>query len=120
MHNYFGGICNNVECPVLRVGGVADHVHVLCCFGRKISVADLIQELKRESSKWIKTKSSSMDDFYWQRGYGVFSVGPGEVEIVRSYIETQEQHHLTVSFQDEMRGLLAKYGLEYDERYVWD
>src|SRR5262245_32728243 len=64
MHNYLGGICNNVDCPSLRVGGVADHVHVLCRFGRVITVADLVQELKRESSKWVKTKSRLLNDFH--------------------------------------------------------
>src|SRR5262249_52286188 len=74
MHNYLGGICNNVGCPILRVGGVADHVHLLCRFGRTITVADLVQELKRESSKWVKTKSATLRDFHWQNGYGAFSL----------------------------------------------
>jgi REP element-mobilizing transposase RayT len=120
MHNYLGGICNNVGCPILRVGGVADHVHLLCRFGRTITVADLVQELKRESSKWAKTKSDSLRDFHWQNGYGAFSISPGHVEPVRSYIANQEEHHRIVTFQDEFRRLLAKYGLECDERYVWD
>ncbi len=120
MHNYLGGICNNVHCPVLRVGGVADHVHLLCRFGRTITVADSLQELKRESSKWIKTKFTSLNDFHWQNGYGTFSISPGHVEPVRSYIATQEEHHRKITFQDELRHLLTKYGLEWDERYVWD
>ncbi|HYV38165.1 MAG TPA: IS200/IS605 family transposase [Gemmataceae bacterium] len=120
LHNYLGGICNNVGCPVLRVGGVSDHVHVLCRFGRTLSVANLIQELKRESSKWVKTKLESLVDFHWQNGYGVFSVSPGHVEPLRSYIATQETHHRTETFQEEFRRLLTKYGLEWDERYVWD
>jgi REP element-mobilizing transposase RayT len=120
MHNYLGGICNNLGCPILRVGGVADHVHLLCRFGRTLSVAELVQELKRESSKWVKTKSNSMRDFHWQNGYGVFSLSPMHVEPARSYIATQEEHHKSVSFQDELRRLLTKYGLEWDERYVWD
>jgi REP element-mobilizing transposase RayT len=120
MHNYLGGICNNVGCPILRVGGVADHVHLLCRFGRTISVADLVQELKRESSKWVKTKSPTLRDFHWHNGYGAFSLSPTHVEPVRSYIATQDEHHKAVSFQDEFRRLLKKYGLEWDERYVWD
>ena len=120
MHNYLGGICNNVDCPILCVGGVADHVHLLCRFGRTITVADLVQELKRESSKWVKTKSPGLHDFHWQNGYGAFSISPGHVEPLRTYIATQEEHHRSVSFQDEYRRLLAKYGLEWDERYVWD
>jgi REP element-mobilizing transposase RayT len=120
MHNYLGGICNNVGCPVLRVGGVADHVHLLCRLGRTRTVADLVQELKRESSKWVKAKSSLLGDFRWQNGYAVFSISPAHVEPVRSYIATQEEHHRTVTFQEELRRLLTKYGLEWDERYVWD
>ena len=120
MHHYLGGICNNVDCPILRVGGVADHVHLLCRFGRTLSIADLIQELKRESSRWVKTKSASLADFHWQNGYGAFSISPGHVEPVRTYIATQEDHHRTESYQDELRRLLKKYDLECDERYVWD
>ena len=120
MHNYLGGICNNVGCPILRVGGTADHVHLLCRFGRTITVADLVQKLKRESSKWVKAKSPSLFDFHWQSGYGAFSVSPAHVEASRTYIATQEEHHRVVTFQDEFRRLLKKYGMEWDERSVWD
>ena len=119
-HKYLGGVCNNLGCPVLCVGGVADHVHVLCRLGRTISVADLVRELKRESSQWLKSKSKDLADFFWQNGYGAFSVSPGHVEILRAYIANQEEHHRRESFQDEYRRLLAKYGLEWEERYVWD
>lgn len=119
-HKYLGGTCNNLGCPVLRVGGVADHVHVLCRLGKTISVADLVKELKRESSQWVKTKGPELEDFYWQSGYGAFSVSPAHVEVLREYIGKQEEHHRTVTFQDEFRRLLVKYGVEFDERYVWD
>ena len=120
MHAYLGGICNNVGCSVLRIGGVADHVHILCRFCRTLTVADLVQELKRESSKWVKTKTPLLEEFHWQNGYGAFSLSPAHVEPARSYISTQEEHHRKTSFQDEFRRLLKKYGLEWDERYVWD
>lgn len=120
LHNYLGGTCNNLDCPVLRVGGTQDHVHILCRLGRSISIADLVKELKRESSKWLKTKSPELADFYWQNGYGAFSISPTHVDGLRTYIENQEQHHRRESFQDELRRLLRKYGLEWDERYVWD
>jgi REP element-mobilizing transposase RayT len=119
-HNYLGGTCNNLDCAVLRVGGVADHIHLLCRLGRSISVADLVKELKRVSSQWLKTKSADLADFYWQSGYGAFSISPGHVEAVREYIASQEEHHRQTTFQDEFRRLLTKYGLEWDERYVWD
>lgn len=120
LHNYLGGTCNTLDCPVIRVGGVADHVHILCRFGKTIKVADFVRELKRDSSKWLKTKSPSLDDFHWQKGYGAFSVSPSHVEALRRYIGNQEEHHRTESFQDEFRRLLRKYQVEYDERYVWD
>jgi REP element-mobilizing transposase RayT len=118
LHAYLGGTCNNLGCSVLRVGGVADHVHILCRFGRTLSVADLVKELKRESSQWLKPKVSR--DFYWQSGYGVFSISPAHVEPLRDYIANQEEHHREKTFQEEFRDLLRRYGLEWDERYVWD
>src|SRR5262245_30343491 len=120
MQHYLGGICNGLDCPILRVGGVADHVHLLCRLGRSITIADLIKELKREPSKRIKMKSPSLADFHWQNGYGAFSISPGHVEQLIAYIVNQEKHHQRESFQDEYLRLLAKYGLEWDERYVWD
>jgi putative transposase len=117
-HKYLGGTFNNLDCPVLVVGGVADHVHILCRLGRMITVANLIKELKRESSKWLKTKG--VDDFYWQSGYGAFSVSTSQVEEVRKYIVNQDGHHHKWTFQEEFRRLLTKCGVEWDERYVWD
>jgi putative transposase len=119
-HKYLGGTCNNLGCPILCVGGAADHVHILCRFGRTISVADLVKQLKQDSTKFIKAKSPALADFYWQNGYGVFSASPGHVNALRTYIANQEEHHREITFQDEFRRLLAKYGLEWDERYVWD
>ena len=120
LHKYLGGTCNNLECPVLRVGGVEDHVHILCRFSRKTSIAELVKELKRESSQWLKTKSPDLSEFYWQSGYGVFSVSASNVEDVREYIADQEKRHQTMTFQEEFRHLLRKHGREWDERYVWD
>jgi len=120
LHSYLGGTCRNLNCPSLCVGGVEDHVHILCRLSRTLSVADLVRELKRESSKWLKTKSPDLVIFEWQAGYGAFSISPGHVEKLREYIAGQEEHHKFESFQDEFRRFLANYGIEYDERYVWD
>jgi REP element-mobilizing transposase RayT len=117
---YLGGTCNNLECPAVCVGGVADHVHVLCLLNRTIAVARLVQELKRESSTWLRGKDPSLADFHWQNGYGAFSISRGHVGALRKYIENQELHHATKSFQDELRRLLKKHDLAWDERYVWD
>ncbi len=119
-HRYLSGACNNLDCPIMCVGGVADHVHILCRLGRTITIADLVKELKRTSSHWLKSKAPDLADFSWQNGYGVFSVSPGHAEALRIYIARQEEHHSGVTIQDEFRRLLRKYGLEWDERYVWD
>ena len=120
LHAYLGGICRDLDSPSVIIGGVEDHVHVLCRLSRTQKVADLVRELKRESSKWLKTKEVELTDFHWQDGYGAFSISPGHVETLRAYIENQEEHHAKESFQDEFRRLLQKYDIEYDERYVWD
>ena len=120
LHAYLVGICNNQDCPAIRVGGVEDHVHLLVRLGKVIDISTLIRELKRESSKWLKTQSASMRDFHWQNGYGAFSVSPTHVEPVKEYIKNQESHHQRVSFEDELRHLCKRNGVAIDERYVWD
>jgi REP-associated tyrosine transposase len=120
MHTYIGGVCNNLDCPVIVVGGVADHVHILCKLQRNSSIAKVVGDIKRASSKWIKSKSGMLSKFGWQNGYGVFSVGESEVNRVRRYITTQEEHHKKQNFQEELRLFLDQYEVEYDERYVWD
>jgi hypothetical protein len=87
---------------------------------RTHSVAEVVREMKRESSKWLKRKDAELRDFHWQDGYGAFSVSPSHVEAVRTYIANQEEHHKKVTFQDELRQILKKYDVECDERYVWD
>ncbi|MFA5833614.1 MAG: IS200/IS605 family transposase [Bacteroidota bacterium] len=120
MHAYLGGTCNNLECPVLIVGGIADHVHILCLLSRNQSMATIVGEMKRSSSKWIKTKSPLLNKFAWQNGYGAFSVGQSDVQRVRKYIANQEEHHRKRTFQEEYRIFLEENEIEYDERYVWD
>ncbi len=119
-HAYLAGICKNLQCPSLLVGGVADHVHLLTRHSKNVAVADFIGTLKRDSSKWVKEKDRELTSFYWQKGYGAFSVSPSHAESVREYIATQAEHHRGESFQDEFRRLCKKYGVELDERYVWD
>ena len=117
---YLGGICKGMDCHPLKVGGYLDHVHVLCLLSRKVSQMTLLEELKKQSSKWIKTEGSSYSGFYWQNGYGIFSVNPAETEAVVKYIANQEVHHQKVPFQSEFIAFLNKYSIDYDERYVWD
>ena len=120
LHRYLGGILANHECQPIIVGGVADHVHILSTLSRTCGAAEMIKEVKRGSSLWLKTKSPDLDDFAWQNGYGIFSIGFSQVETVRNYIAGQEEHHRKVSFQEELRGLLKRYEIQFDERYVWD
>ncbi len=119
-HRYLAGICSNLKCPALLVGGVEDHVHLLCRLGQNLEIASLIRDLKRDSSKWIKAEQPRLSDFYWQAGYGAFSISPSHVDALKQYIADQEKHHRRESFQDEFRRLCKKYGLTIDERYVWD
>jgi len=87
---------------------------------KKITLIKLMEQLKSNSSKWIKTKGERYKNFYWQDGYGAFSVSPWQVEVVRNYIANQKEHHRTKTYKQEYRAFLKKYNMEYDERYVWD
>ncbi|MEO6719277.1 MAG: IS200/IS605 family transposase [Ferruginibacter sp.] len=120
LHSYLGGECKRLDCHPLIVGGYTDHIHILCMLSKKIALMKLVEVVKSHSSKWIKTKDVSYSNFYWQDGYGAFSVNPHEVDVVINYIANQKAHHLKKTFQVEYRGILKKYGVEYDERYVWD
>ncbi len=120
LHAYLATVARNVDCECFRVGGVADHVHLAIRLSRTITMAQLIEELKTSSSKWLKTQSPALGDFAWQRGYGAFSVGPSDLNALLQYIDTQEEHHRTRTFPEEYRAFLRKYGIKYDEHYVWD
>jgi REP element-mobilizing transposase RayT len=120
LHAYLATVARNADCECYRVGGVADHVHLAIRLARTITTAKLMESLKTSSSKWLKTQSPALTAFAWQRGYGAFSVGPSDLDALRNYIDTQDEHHRKRSFQEEYRALLTQYGIEYDERYVWD
>lgn len=117
---YLGGVCQALECHPLRVGGHVDHVHILCTLSRKMALMDLLEEIKKRSSKWAKTQGPAYADFYWQDGYGAFSVSASSVNNVVRYIENQAEHHRKKNYRDEFIGLLEKYQIPYDERYLWD
>lgn len=120
LHAYLATVARNVNCECYRVGGMADHVHLAVRFSRTITVANLIEKLKTSSSKWLKTQSADLAGFSWQNGYGIFSVGPSNLDDLRRYIDNQEEHHRVHTFQEEYRNFLTKYKIEYEERYVWD
>lgn len=120
LFKYISGIFRQHESPVLAINGVEDHVHILFSLSRKIALSDLLEEAKKGSSKWIKTKGTAYKNFYWQNGYGAFSIGQSGVDGVKEYIADQKNHHRTKTFQEEFRAFLKLYNIEYDERYVWD
>jgi putative transposase len=120
LYKYLGGVCRNLESPSLIVGGHIDHVHILCLLSKKLALITLLEQVKTESSKWMKLQSPTLKNFYWQDGYGAFSVNPYQVDIIRNYILNQKEHHKKITFKDEYRKFLKKYKVEYDERYVWD
>jgi REP element-mobilizing transposase RayT len=103
----------------IKIGGTEDHAHILCGLPRTMAVCDLLEKVKKRSSKWIKSKGSQYRAFSWQGGYGVFSVGEYGIERVKRYIAKQKKHHRMVSFKDEFREFLDRYGVDYDEKYVW-
>ena len=120
LHAYLGGICNNLDCQPIKIGGYTDHIHILCMLSKKITLMKLLEVLKSHSSKWMKTKGDDFKNFYWQDGYGAFSVKASETERVITYIANQHEHHSKKSFQDEYREFLEEYQTTFDERYVWD
>jgi putative transposase len=120
LHAYLATVVRHTGCGCPRVGGVSDHVHCAIQLSRTITVANLVEEIKTSSSKWLKTQSPELCRFAWQRGYGAFSVSPGKVGALLAYIDQQEEHHRRCTFQEEYRRFLTQYGVAYDERYVWD
>ena len=120
VHAYLVGTCKNLKSTSLTTGGTEDHVHILCRLAKAFDVAALVRELKRDSSKWIKTENRRLRDFHWQEGYGAFSVSPAHVDTLKKYIGEQPEHHKRETFQDEFRRICRKYGINLDERYAWN
>ena len=119
-HAYLSTVCRELGATFVHVGGVSDHVHLVTNLPRTLSQAELIEHTKKTSSKWIKGLDAQYRGFAWQRGYGAFSVSPSRLQTVLKYIDSQQEHHRTRTFQDEYRSLLRKHDVDFDERYVWD
>jgi REP element-mobilizing transposase RayT len=120
LHAYMAGILKGRKCPALAIGGMADHVHVLFSLSRTASLSDVVEDLRKDSSKWMKGQGERFQAFYWQAGYGAFSIGQSGVNGARQYIDNQNEHHKVRTFQEEFRLFLSRYGIPCDERYVWD
>jgi len=119
LHRYLAGIANNRDSPCFAVNGNSDHVHMLVSQSKNLALAELVAEVKKGSSKWIKTKGAALRTFHWQDGYAAFSVTPSKAAAVERYIARQKEHHRKRSFQEELILFLRKHGVEHDERYVW-
>src|SRR5260370_14109876 len=119
LHGYMAGIFINWESPAIIIGSVADHVHALFGLSKNHALVKVVEEVKRGSSKWIKTKGKGFAHFAWQNGYGAFSVSSSMVNTLSRYIASQEEHHRQVTIQDEFRKFCRRHGVDFDERFVW-
>jgi REP element-mobilizing transposase RayT len=119
LYAYIGGTANNLGSPCLAAGGTSNHVHLLISQSKTIALSHLMEEIKKSSSKWIKTKSPTLQSFGWQDGYGAFTIGESQVEALKSYLAGQKEKHEKFSFEQELVALLKKYHVQYDERYIW-
>ena len=120
LYPYLATIFRTQKSPTLAIGGVSDHLHVLFSLARVVTIAELVEEIKTSTSKWVKTRGQVFRNFHWQKGYGAFSVGRTEINTVKQYINNQKEHHRRVTFQEEYREFLKECGVPYDERYLWD
>ena len=120
LHRYSAGILKEWDSPAILINSVEDHIHIRFCLSKNHALCDVVEQVKKGSSKWLKTKGTAYKNFFWQAGYGAFSVSQSSVKSVMKYIETQDEHHRRNTFQDEFRAFLKRYEIPYDERYVWD
>jgi putative transposase len=120
MHAYPATICHDLGADLVCVGGVADHAYIVTTLPRTVSQAQLVDQIKKTSSKWIKALDARYRGFFWQRGYGAFSATRRRVGSVVEYVNKQREHHRRETFQEEYRELLRKHRVDFDERYAWD
>ena len=119
LYAYIGGIIKANESFPIKINGTKDHLHILTTMSKNLSLAKFVEEIKRNSSRWIKNKGSYYQHFAWQGGYAGYSVSQSKVEVVGKYIENQKEHHKTETFQDEYVKLLREYNVDFDEKYLW-
>jgi putative transposase len=119
LYAYMGALIKNNESIPVLINGVDDHVHILCVMSKNIAMAKLVEEIKRHSSRWIKTIDNRYKQFACQSGYGGFSVSPTLHSKTKKYIQNQEEHQKKMSFKEEYILFLNEYGIEYNEDYLW-
>ena len=120
LHAYMATVLQNLGCPPVLINSVEDHVHILFELARTVAVSSAVEDVKKASSKWIKTQGGEFAGFAWQAGYGAFAVSESNVPAVREYVANQQEHHRKKSFQEEYRAFLERHRIAFDERYVWD
>ena len=119
LYAYLAGTAKNLDSRCLAAGGTGNHVHLLISQSKNIALSRLMEEIKKSSSKWVKTKAAVLRGFAWQDGYGAFTIGQSQVEALKRYIAAQKERHRKQTFEEELVTLLNKYQVEYDERYIW-
>lgn len=119
LYAYIGAIIKDNESIPIIINGTNNHVHILCVMSKNISLAKLTEEIKRHSSRWIKTKDSYYRTFSWQGGYAGYSVSQSLHDKTKKYILNQLEHHKKISFEDEIKLFLKEYGIDYNEKYFF-
>ena len=119
LYAYIGSIIKSKQSIPILINGVDNHIHILCVLSKNIALADLLEDVKKYSSSWIKTKGDYYKTFAWQGGYAGFSVSPSLCNKTKKYIENQKEHHKKMTFKEEYLLFLKEYGIEYDETYLW-
>ena len=119
LYAFLGGMCREKESPLLAAGGTSNHVHLLVSLSKNEALSDLVMRIKRDSTRWLVRREPACAGFHWQDGYSGFSIGQSQVEVLKRYFARQKEHHKRRTFQDELHALLNKYGVEFDERYIW-
>lgn len=117
---YIGAICRANGCSLIAAGAADDHIHLLVVLSKSESLSDLLLQIKRDSSKWIKPRGQDFARFGWQDGYAGLTIGQSQVEAVTKYLASQRRRHRKLTFKQELVALLEKYEVEYDPRYLWD
>jgi REP element-mobilizing transposase RayT len=120
LHAYMGGTNHGLCCSPIEINSEPDHAHLLFVMARTETMSDVVGRVKKSANVWLRSRGPQFANFYWQGGYGAFSVSQSAVEEVREYIRKQREHHKRISFQEEFRAFLKRYEIEFDERYVWD